>query len=312
MLLPEISTPNIYEHYRHNPWEDEPTPGRRRSGRARGAAGPVGAHRGRGVLPRRHRRSASSTAPTRSKGSVFDYHRADGSTYLRSRVRVQGAGDLAERPPAGRAGRLGLGEFKSVGQWFKRFVRHLAATSGRFLFVDSRFSVQHLVPMRAKNVHVVYVLHNIHVAPPRLWSSRALRHLRPAGRQGRRHRRVRHADRPSAGRHRAAPRPHRPTCSSCPTRSTCPSRPRTCRPATRNRVTVVARLEKQKRLGHAIRAFALAAQRVPAARLDIYGSGSQMPVLERARRQARRRRRRSPCTGTTRAPATRCGTPARS
>ena len=58
-----------------------------------------------------------------------------------------------------------LGEFKSVAQWFKRFVRHLSGDERTFLFVDSRFSVQHLVPMRAKNMHVVYVLHNIHVAP---------------------------------------------------------------------------------------------------------------------------------------------------
>jgi glycosyltransferase involved in cell wall biosynthesis len=45
-------------------------------------------------------------------------------------------------------------------------------------------------------------------------------------------------------------------------------------------LVAVARLEPQKRLEHAIRAFAIAAQKVPEARFDIYGSGGQANALK--------------------------------
>jgi poly(glycerol-phosphate) alpha-glucosyltransferase len=47
-----------------------------------------------------------------------------------------------------------------------------------------------------------------------------------------------------------------------------------------NQVTMVARLEKQKRIGHAIRAVAKAHETVPTVRLDIFGAGSQRAFLE--------------------------------
>ena len=172
-----------------------------------------------------------------------------------------------------------LGEFKSVGQWFKRFVRHLSGDERTFLFVDSRFSVQHLVPMRAKNVHVVYVLHNIHVAPPRLWSSEL------SDIYGRLVGKVDDIDAfvtlTARQQDDIAQRRGRTTnLFVVPNPVDMPDRAPDLPPRDPHRVTVVARLEKQKRLGHAIRAFALAAQRVPEARLDIYGSGSQLSVLE--------------------------------
>ncbi|MGH8823986.1 MAG: glycosyltransferase [Jiangellaceae bacterium] len=46
------------------------------------------------------------------------------------------------------------------------------------------------------------------------------------------------------------------------------------------RLVTVARLEYQKRLDHAIRAFAIAAEKVPEAYFDIYGSGSKSAVLQ--------------------------------
>ena len=45
-------------------------------------------------------------------------------------------------------------------------------------------------------------------------------------------------------------------------------------------LVAIARLEKQKRLDHAIRAFALAAPQVPGAVFHIYGTGSQAKVLK--------------------------------
>jgi poly(glycerol-phosphate) alpha-glucosyltransferase len=46
-------------------------------------------------------------------------------------------------------------------------------------------------------------------------------------------------------------------------------------------VAVVARLENQKKLTHAIRAFARVREQVPTARMDIYGKGASAQVLQR-------------------------------
>ena len=51
----------------------------------------------------------------------------------------------------------------------------------------------------------------------------------------------------------------------------------TSRPSAR--LIAIARLEHQKRLDHAIRAFGIAAERVPGARFDIYGSGANAAEL---------------------------------
>ena len=74
-----------------------------------------------------------------------------------------------------------------------------------------------------------------------------------------------------------------------------------------HRVTIVARLERQKRLTHAIRAFEQVVAAVPGARLDIYGAGSEQRAARGGDRLARTRRGRSSCTASTRARARRCG-----
>lgn len=50
-------------------------------------------------------------------------------------------------------------------------------------------------------------------------------------------------------------------------------------PRTPGLLVTVTRLEQQKRLEHAIRAFAIAAKKVPEARFHIYGSGSESSML---------------------------------
>jgi glycosyltransferase involved in cell wall biosynthesis len=54
------------------------------------------------------------------------------------------------------------------------------------------------------------------------------------------------------------------------------AKPATPRPA---RMVAIARLEHQKRLDHAIRAFGIAAEKVPEARFDIYGTGAKSAEL---------------------------------
>jgi poly(glycerol-phosphate) alpha-glucosyltransferase len=283
MLLPEISTPNIYDHYRHHPWDDASDAGDVEDDDA--------AEQTAVELPDLSAHTvAEETFPDGSpfrvvyrsdalERTVYDYQRPDGSTFLRIPQFVFKEPDSwpASIQRVGTDGTVS-GEFKSLGQWFKRFVRHLAGDERSFLFIDSRFSAQHLVPMRARNVHLVYVLHNIHVAPPRLWSS-------PIGDIY--ERLVGKVDGIDAfvtltARQQDDIAERRGRTSNLfvvPNPVDLPERDPDLPPRDPDRVTVVARLEKQKRLGHAIRAFALAAESVPTARLDIYGSGSQLPLL---------------------------------
>ena len=98
------------------------------------------------------RRSGSPTAPTPSAGrstttSAPTGRRTCGSRSSCSRSRPPGRPSL-QRVGARRHRRSASSS--SVGQWFKRFVRHLAGDERSFLFIDSRFSAQHLVPMRAR------------------------------------------------------------------------------------------------------------------------------------------------------------------
>jgi poly(glycerol-phosphate) alpha-glucosyltransferase len=293
MLLPEISTPNIYEHYRTHGWEEEtaaPKAGAEAGGEDDDAVDPVQRPAPEPLADLSAYKAAEEFYPDgtpfrvtyRSDAlarPVHDYQRADGSTYLRipsfvfkepstwptSLQRVAPDGTVA-------------GEFRSVGQWFKRFVRHLAGEERSFLFIDSRFSAQHLVPMKARNIHIVYVLHNIHVASPRLWSSDLGDiYNRLMGKIGGTDAFVtltaRQQDDIAQRRGRTS------NLFVVPNPVDMPERDPDLPPRDPHRVTVVARLEKQKRLGHAIRAFAKAAEQVPEARLDIYGAGSQMPVL---------------------------------
>ncbi len=210
---------------------------------------------------------------------VYDYLRADGTPYLR--IPQFGTADKASwRATIHRIGPDGapVGEFGSVGQWFRHFIRELAGAERTFVFLDSRFLVPYLVPLRKRRIHVLYQMHNMHLEPPRRWDSA----LHPV------YRRVlariddmdaivnlteRQRDDIAARRGRTT------TCSSSPTRSTCrpAAAPRPQRDP--NRVVTMARLETQKRLMHAITAFARVVEAVPEARLDIYGEGSQRAKL---------------------------------
>ena len=59
-----------------------------------------------------------------------------------------------------------------------------------------------------------------------------------------------------------------------------PEPPENPPPRERARFAVVSRLERQKRLDHAVRAFALVLEQEPEARLDIYGLGNLRVPLQ--------------------------------
>lgn len=274
MLVPEISLHNIYEHYRLNAWDLPGGTGRKLRDLTAHVVDEA-------VLPDGTPWRTTYRLP-RGGRLVHDYLRPDGSPYLRipdwshmdpgtwpSRIQaVTKAGEVART-------------FRSPGQWYRLWVRQLTRSDERaFVFIDSRHVVPHLVPMRARHVHLIYVLHNIHLKAPRRWDSDLVspiyRHVldRIPGMDAMVTLTYRQRD-DIAQRHGSSD-----NLFVVPNPVELPE-PVDDIPRDPRRVAMVARLETQKRPTEAVRAFARVKQRVPDAHLDIYGSGSRMKTLRR-------------------------------
>jgi poly(glycerol-phosphate) alpha-glucosyltransferase len=266
---------NIYEHFREHGWGDQEPTGETLADLGnhvlREEPGPDGrpwrlVHR----LPGEQR-------------PVIDYLRADGSPYLRMpafsinykswwRGRIQMVGE---------DGAI-VGEYETPGQWFRRWIRDLVGEKDRaFVFMDSRFVVPHVVPMRGRRFHLIYLMHNLHVGPPRRWDSeigpvykRAL--ARIDGMDAMVTLTERQRD-DIAERYGATS-----NMFVVPNPVTMPAPPASAPPRDPDQVTIVARLEPQKRLTDAIAAFQRVVEAIPGARLDIYGDGSEAPALRAA------------------------------
>jgi poly(glycerol-phosphate) alpha-glucosyltransferase len=271
LLSEHVSLLNIYDHYREHGWGDaepagelEDLSGRRVAEEERPDGTPwrIGYRLPEGRL-------------------VHDYLRADGAPYLR--VPQFGVGDrTGPRTTVQRIGRDGaaVGEPDSISQWFRRFIRDLAGERA-FVFLDSRFLVPYIVPLRKRGIHVLYQMHNMHLQPPRRWDSgmnqaysRVLERI--DGMDALVNLTLRQSEDIAARRGRttnmfvvANPVEVPPLPEPLPARDP-------------HRVVTMARLETQKRLMHAIGAFRRVVEAVPEARLDIYGEGSQRAKLETA------------------------------
>jgi len=272
LLIEPVGLLNIYEHFRERGWGDRPATGE--------------------PLPdlSRHRveeEAAADGSPWRiryrvpgSRRAVYDYLRRDGSPYLR--IPSFGLSDRSSWPDSiqqiGESGEL-LGEFRTIGQWFRRWIRDLAADHERtFVFMDSRFFVPHVVPMRGKGIHLIYLMHNLHVQPPYNWDSPASRvYERVLARIGGLDAMVtlteRQRDDIAARRGRTRNMFVVPNPVDMPP-------PPAKRVRDPNQVTILARLARQKRLTHAISAFHRVLEAVPSARLDIYGDGPERERLQ--------------------------------
>lgn len=273
LLLPEIATPNIYEHYRESGWNKAPG----------GSVRPVDVSRYTPDEEMYQDGSPWRISYRDADGQVvlFDYLRADGKPYLRIpsfifKKPMTWPHEIQRLAPDGTV----LGSFPSLGHWFKNWIRELADGERSFVFVDSRFNAQHVIPIQAPNIHLIYMLHNIHVLAPRLWSSPT------TAIYGRLLRRIDGMDAmvTLTGRQRddiALRRGRTNNLFVVPNPVEMP-RPAQPHPRDPNLVAVVARLEEQKALTDAIQAFALVHREVPLARLDIYGDGSQRPDLQKA------------------------------
>jgi poly(glycerol-phosphate) alpha-glucosyltransferase len=273
LLVEPIRLLNIYEHYRDRGWGAREPTGRQLAD--------LGAHRMREDL-------APDGSPWRVayrspdwRLTVYDYLRSDGTPFLRIPAfglnnLSRGRGTIQQVGPQGEV----VGELESVGQWFRRWIRDLVGDEERaFVFMDSRFVVPHVVPMRGRRFHLIYQMHNLHLAAPYQWNSEVLRaYRRVLSRIGGMDAMVTLTERQ---RDDIAERQGRTSnLFVVPNPVAMPQPPRQAPRRDPNRVTILARLEPQKRLAHAIAAFQQVVEAVPDARLDIYGEGSQRQRLQ--------------------------------
>jgi poly(glycerol-phosphate) alpha-glucosyltransferase len=273
LLLDDMPVFNIFEHYRDHGWSDDGKPARELEdlGRylIREDTTPAGA-------PWR-----AVYRPEQGKRPVFDYLRADGTPFVRMRRFSKGKKwswpeSIQQIGPDGTV----LGEFESLGQWFRRWIRDLLGDDKRaFVFIDSRFVVPHLVPMLGPRIYLIYKMHNLHVGPPRRWDSemnpvydRVLRRFNGMDAM------VTLTERQREDL--AARRGRTSNMFVVPNPVVMPDPPVPLPERDPKRVTIVARLEKQKRLTDAIAAFERVLESVPGARLDIYGEGAERAALQ--------------------------------
>ena len=273
LLVDGIGMLNIYEHYREHGW---------------GAQEPLEREL-EDLAPHRIREEEDAAGtPWRvtyrdpgDRYAVYDYLRTDGTPYLRIPAfglagGSRGRGEVLQIDPQGRIVR----EYKAAGQWFRSWIRELAKGQGRtFVFVDSRHVVPHVVPIRARTVHAVYVLHNLHVLKPYRWDSEVnVAYARVL-------RRVEDMDALVTLTERqrddiAERRGRTSNMFVVPNPVDEPARPAEPLPRDPHRVTILARLEPQKRLQDAIAAFEQVVRAVPEARLDIFGEGGRREQLQ--------------------------------
>ena len=208
-----------------------------------------------------------------------DYRRSDGSVYLRAP-----APGIQPHPvpytPADRQSRP-LERWPKAIAWHHHWLRTLTATADRVLVIsDSRNALADLVPMPDERFHVLHLMHNIHLIDRRKWNS-AIRESYHDLLSG-----IGDLDGlvTLTGRQRADVEQRYGATNNLFVVSNpvaLPERPDPLperKPAT---FTIVSRWESQKRLDHAVRAFALAVAERPQAELLIYGRGSMRTVLAR-------------------------------
>jgi len=204
---------------------------------------------------------------------MIDYRRPDGSVYLR--VPAGGPGAVSPATKCYLVNREGrpVGQWATQRGWRKAWVISLLEPEQRaFLICDSRFAIADILPLRDERLHILHLVHNVHVQAPYRWNSPLtptyvhlldnVRHLDAlvtlTSRQSQDL-----ADRLGATDNLfVVPNP----VEKPPMPDPLPARDR-------RRFAMVARLEYQKRIEDAIRAFALVLKEEPEATLDIYGDG---------------------------------------
>lgn len=164
MLIDELTTLNIYDHYRNHGWgkdetAGEPAPDLHKYKTAEDFHEDGTPWRVQYQLPRQPNRL------------VYEYLRDDGTPFLRIPRFRHGSRrtwptDILQMNQSGQV----VGRFASVADWYRRWIRELTEGDERaFVFMDSRRLVPHITPMKAPRIHLIYVMHNVHMTAPRHW-----------------------------------------------------------------------------------------------------------------------------------------------
>ena len=233
-------------------------------------------HRSDGTLWRTRYDTPGST-----QAVCYDYHRDDGSIFLRTAPLVmdefRSREDLIQL--VDHSGRV-VASYSTLGEWWADWVGALTAADPEvFVIYDSMMLPPHLAPRLSRAVHQIATMHMSHVYHPRRWNSpqhpparRSLEHLDRFGAYIVLTERQRE-DVETAYGHRSnlfvLPNPGRPVDPPSPVPARDP-----------NLFVVIARLERVKRVDDAIRAFATVSAQAPRARLDIYGEGRQRAACQ--------------------------------
>ncbi len=277
LVLPGMPMLNIYDYYRDRGWGAGVGRGRRQGARRLADL----AHRRRRSQRRPDGSPWRNTYVLEGEHRILDYLREDGTPYLRIpdysfEYRSSWPRRIQCVAPDGRV----VGEFNGLGQWFRRWIRDVTSTDDRvFVFMDSRHLVPHLVPTHDESTYLIYVLHNMHLAPPYQWYSPVVGSYRPVlGRISGLDAFVTLTERQRDDI--ANRRGRTDNLYVVPNPVETPSPP-SDNERQHNLVTVVARHKAQKRLSDAISVFRRVVDDHPDARLDIFGSGTLEPLLRR-------------------------------
>lgn len=217
--------------------------------------------------------STTYVHPRAGSAAVKDHRRPDGTVYLR-----EPTGPKQRRDPATQvllANRRGevVGSWPDLVGWRRQWLRDLNPQGQRsFVISDSRYAINDALPAPVDTMHVIYVLHNTHTEDawfspvwgsfkPVLGSLDDLDALVTLTERQRDDIAVRFGERTNLF---VVPNPVES-----------PRRPDPLPERARARFAMVARLERQKQIEHAIRAFALVLKEEPDATLDIYGDGTR-------------------------------------
>lgn len=268
-LHPDVELRNIYDDLRDRSQGHQDLDGRELASLGHLTAVPE--HRPDGTLWRTRYDDPNNLQPV-----SYDYHREDGTPYLRtaplSMDDFRTREDLVQvLSPTGRVQR----SFPSVGAWWADWFAGLVESDPEvFLLYDSMMIPPHLAPLVPSRVHQVATMHMSHVYHPRRWNSpqhpparRSLEQLSHFAAFVILTERQRADVELAYGRRSnlfVLPNPGRPVEPPSPLPRRDPQV-----------LVVIARLERVKRVDDAIRAFAEVVGRVPEARLDVYGDGRQ-------------------------------------
>ncbi|MCX6401921.1 MAG: glycosyltransferase [Propionibacteriales bacterium] len=280
VLIDGMRLLNIYEWYREQTIPDvEPT----EEARALGGALPElegvdrtldEMHPDGTVYYTRHLRGGQEVA--------HDYRRADGSVFLR-----RPAGPTANSFPVTpyvvvREDGVPVDASPNIGGWHWHWLRWLAGDAERvFLVTDSRFALGRILPRADDRFFLLHLIHNNHTVGQRRWDSQLSPDYAPL------FNRIRFVDGLVTLTQRQSQDVgqrfgHTNNLFVVPNPVELPELPEVLPEREKASFVIVSRLEKQKRLHHAVEAFAKVVAARPEATLRIYGHGKLGHTVEAA------------------------------